>query len=455
MCDNMIDEKIKKARVALEQFEEYSQGQVDKVVKTIALCIYDNAAELGAETSRETGFGTPETQKETHEAAAITTWHYLKDKKSVGIIEKDPENGLVLFAKPVGVVACVTPSTNVTSTIGNNAMIALKGRNVIIIAPHPSAKDVSVKGVRLLNEALKKIGAPDNLIQIIEEPNLSLTKELMSKADVVMATGGPGMIKSAYSSGKPSFGVGPGNVQVLVAEDYCEYQYAAETIVNSRATDNGIECICEQSVFIPRDKADTYVKEFVKAGAHWIEDQKMVEKLASALFDEEGHMNRECVGKSAIDIAEKIGLNVSAGCKVLLVEGGEGKRQLFRKEKLCPVMQFCRYDSFDAAVQQAKQNLLLEGAGHSAIVYTNNEKIAEFVSEKLPVSRVIVNQPGDGASGGTMVNGLPPTFSLGCGSWGNNSLSENLTYKHLLNITRLAYIIEGKTYPTPEEAWAE
>lgn len=448
----VIDEMLEKARIAQAEIENYTQEQVDALVKIIGKTIYDHAELLAAEAVEETHFGRVDSKIYKQKKAAAAAWFYLRDKKSVGIIENDTMNKVVTFAKPVGVVACLAPSTNPTSTVASNGMNIIKCRNSTIVSPHPGAKNVTIHGVRLISDALREAGAPDNLIQVIEEPGMDKTKELMQKSDVIVATGGHAMVKSAYSSGRPSFGVGQGNVQVIIADDYKEYDKAALTIVGGRAYDNGIPCTGEQALHFPKEDYDRVVEAFTKAKAAMIPDDR-AEGLAGLLFKEDGAINPKYVGMKPAKLAKELGFEVPGDSEVLIFNSrGLGRTNLLCREKLCPVIQLFPYESFEEGVEAARSNLLWEGAGHTSVIYTEDEKKAEYAGGKLPVGRLLVNQAGGAASGGNYINGLEPTMSLGCGSWGNNSISENLTYRHLMNVTKLAYYHDC-TMPPLDEVW--
>ena len=448
----VIDEMLEKARIGQAEIENYTQEQVDALVKIIGKTIYDHAELLAAEAVEETHFGRVDSKIYKQKKAAAAAWFYLRDKKSVGIIENDTMNKVVTFAKPVGVVACLAPSTNPTSTVASNGMNIIKCRNSTIVSPHPGAKNVTIHGVRLISDALREAGAPDNLIQVIEEPGMDKTKELMQKSDVIVATGGHAMVKSAYSSGRPSFGVGQGNVQVIIADDYKEYDKAALTIVGGRAYDNGIPCTGEQALHFPKEDYDRVVEAFTKAKAAMIPDDR-AEGLAGLLFKEDGAINPKYVGMKPAKLAKELGFEVPGDSEVLIFNSrGLGRTNLLCREKLCPVIQLFPYESFEEGVEAARSNLLWEGAGHTSVIYTEDEKKAEYAGGKLPVGRLLVNQAGGAASGGNYINGLEPTMSLGCGSWGNNSISENLTYRHLMNVTKLAYYHDC-TMPPLDEVW--
>ena len=449
---SMIDSMLEKAHAAQAEIEQYSQEQVDALVKAMGKVIYENAEMIAREAVEETGYGRVDSKIVKLERCTLAAWYYLHDKKSVGMIDYDPVEKLATFAKPLGVVAALVPTTNPVSTTVSNGMSIIKCRNAMIVSPHPRAKKVTEHGVALINAELKKLGAPENLIQIIEQPSMESTQELMKKVDVVVATGGAAMVKSAYSSGRPSFGVGPGNVQVVVAPDYTDYDKIAAQVTNSRSYDNGMPCTGEQAIHIQKNAVDDLLAAFQAKGSYVLPDDK-APLLAKLLFKENGMTDPVHVGMSPYKLAKLMGLTIPEDTQLLLFKSlGMTRDNLLRREKLCPVVQYFPYETYEEGIANAKSNLEWEGAGHSSVVYTNDTKRAEYAGEHLPVSRLLVNQPAGAASGGNFINGLNPTMSLGCGSWGNNSISENLTYKHLMNVTRLAYSHEP-TIPSAEKVW--
>lgn len=449
-----IDGLIEKAKAAQKAFESYSQEQVDALVKAIGKVIYDNAQMLAEEAVAESGYGRVDSKVVKLTRCTLGAWHYLHDKKSVGMIDYDPAEKIATFAKPLGIVAALVPTTNPVSTTVSNGMSILKCRNAMIVSPHPRTRNVTKHGVDMMNEAMRALGAPENLIQIVENPSMAYTQELMSKVDVVVATGGAAMVKSAYSSGRPSFGVGPGNVQVVVAPDYDDYDKIAAQVTNARSYDNGMPCTGEQAIHVPKDKVEPLLEAFRRTKCHVLTPDQ-AKGLAKLLFKENGATDPTHVGMLPCKLAELLGVEVPQDTALLLFMSlGMTRENLLRREKLCPVVQIFPYDTFEEAVANAKDNLLWEGAGHSSVIYTNDPSKAEYCGEVLPVSRLVVNQPGGAASGGNFINGLPPTMSLGCGSWGNNSISENLTYRHMMNTTKVAYY-HDPTIPAPEKVWAE
>ncbi|HEY8804484.1 MAG TPA: aldehyde dehydrogenase family protein, partial [Clostridium sp.] len=312
-----INGLMTKARTAQAAIANYSQEQVDELVRVIGKAIYDNAEILAKEAVTETRMGNYEDKVAKNRGKASVIWNSLKGKKSVDILgPEEGKEGILLVAKPKGVICSITPTTNPIVTPMCNAMFALKGRNSIIVAPHPRSKNAAAHAVNLMNEALKKLGAPENLIQVVGESDRYLAAELMSAVDVVVATGGMGRVLAAYSSGKPAFGVGVGNVQAIIDRDY-DYDEAAKHIIEGRAFDNGIICSGEQAIIAPVEKFDEIMKAFVDNGAYYIEDEKEVEKFRSTLFID-GKTNGKIVGQSVQFVADLAGVVVPANTKVVI-----------------------------------------------------------------------------------------------------------------------------------------
>ncbi len=445
---------LENSRIALEEMKKCSQEDVDLMCRVINQAVHENAEELAELAIAETKMGDVQSKIIKNTTMGSGVWLTMKNQKSVGIIDRDEEKGLIYVAHPKGVVASVAPTTNPTITPLGNAMLAIKGRNTIIVSPHPRAVKTTGKTIQYMNEALDKINAPKNIIQMVEEPSNEATQELMAKSDVIVATGGMGMVKAAYSSGKPAFGVGQGNVQTIVDYDYDNLDLAGEFIIMGRSFDNGVICACNQSVIVHKDKKAEMIKALEKQGAYYIEDEKEVDKVRDALF-KDGRLRGEIVGKSAFEIAKNAGIDVAKDTSALLVaREARGNEDLLCGEKLCPVLIMTSYEDFKEGVEIARANLLYQGAGHTAVVHSNNKANIEYAAVELPVGRLLVNVPGIAAGGGGLFTHLNPTPSLGCGSWGGNSISENLTYKHLLNISTIAYPRKDAP-PTDEEIWAE
>jgi succinate-semialdehyde dehydrogenase len=452
--DKQIQELVTRAKAAQAKFESFSQEQVDAIVKGIGKYVYDNAEPLARMAVDESGIGVYEDKVLKNKSKARVIWNNLKDKKSRGIIGEDVENNMVFVAKPMGVVAAVTPVTNPVVTPMCNAMFAVKTGNAVIFAPHPKA----TKLTELLTEEFMKVvkanGGPDDLIQTVRNGTIESTQELMKVVDVVVATGGGAMVKSAYSSGKPSYGVGAGNVPVIIDNDV-DLADAATKIVNGASFDNGIICSHEQFVLVPEGKYRDALKSFEDTGKVWFtEDEKLVQKFREVVFPD-GRLNKDVVGRSCKDIGKMAGVEISDAVRIILLPAkGAGTEDILAKEKLCPVVAILPYKTFKEAVEKAKANLLVEGAGHSAAVHSNTEANIREAGLGLPVSRLVVNQPSSFTAGGSLTNGFAPTTTLGCGSWGGNSISENLDYKHLMNVSRIGKVITGKKVPTDAEIWA-
>jgi len=453
-AEPQIQELITRARVAQAAFELFSQEQVDAIVKGIGKYVYDNAELLARMAVDETGIGVYEDKILKNKGKARIIWNNLKDKKSRGIIGEDPEANLIFVAKPMGVVAAVTPVTNPVVTPMCNAMFAIKTGNAVIFAPHPKAEKLTELLAREFQNVVTANGGPDNLVQAVKNGTIETTQELMKVVDVIVATGGAAMVKSAYSSGKPSFGVGAGNVPVIIDND-ADLKDAAAKIVMGASFDNGIICSHEQFVLVPEEKYDQAVESFEATGKVWFtEDEKLVQKFRDVVFPE-GRLNKDVVGRSCKDIGAMAGVEISETVRIILLPAkGAGTDDVLAKEKLCPVVAILPCKSFEEAVAKAKANLILEGAGHSAAVHSNNEANIRAAGLELPVSRLVVNQAASFTAGGSLTNGFAPTTTLGCGSWGGNSISENLDYKHLMNVSRIGKIIKDKKVPTDAEIWA-
>ncbi len=451
---NFIDQMIKKAQTALHKWEKRSQKDIDAVVREIARTVYDNAGELSRLTVKETRLGNVEYNILQDKRKSEIIWHSLKGKRSVGIIGKDKEKNLILMAKPMGVVGVVLPVTIPVTNFMSNSMFALKSGNSVIHAPHPSTKRTIGLTAKLIFDAISRFDVPDDLIQVIEEPSKENTRELMARVDVIVATGGMGMVKAAYSSGKPAYGVGPGNVQAIIDRD-ADIDDAAKKIISSRSFNFGIPCASEQAVIVPEEKYDEIVEAFRANGVAYIENDEDIEKLKNTLFDEDGVLSRKCIGVSACRVAKNSGINVPQDTIMLLVKGDiDSHDTLLRRERLSPVSVIYAYKDFSQAVEIASSNLKIEGTGHSVVIYSHDDEHIRELAEEVYVSRVIVNQPSNFTAGGGFSIGFAPTTTLGCGTWENNILSENLTYKHLMNITRIGYPIQG-SQPTSKEIWGE
>jgi len=449
-----VRQLVAKARVAQAVFETFPQDRVDAIVRDFAKYVYDNAEAVAAMAHKETGLGVYEDKVQKAKGKSRVIWNNLKGKKSRGIIGEDAEANLVLVAKPMGVVGAVCPVTNPIVTPMCNAMFALKAGNAIIFAPHPKADDSTWHLTQQYQRIVREHGGPDDLVQTVRHGSVETTQALMKAVDVVVATGGGAMVKSAYSSGKPSYGVGAGNVPVVIDRGV-DLQDAAEKITAGAAFDNGIICSHEQFVLAPEEQYEATVEAFLATGKVWFTaDKAEVERLRVVVFHN-GHLNKDVVGRSAQEIGAKAGLDIPAPVRVILVPAeGAGTTDVLAKEKLCPVVAILPYTTFEDAVAKAKANLLVEGAGHSAALHSHDEDHIRAMGLALPISRLVVNQASSLTAGGSLTNGFAPTTTLGCGSWGGNSISENLDYKHLMNVSRIGKVITHREVPTDDEIWA-
>ena len=445
---------VAQARTAQAVYEHFSQEQVDGIVRDIGKYVYDNAELLSRMAVDETGIGNYEDKVIKKRGKARAIWNSLKGKKSRGIIGEDAENSLVFVAKPMGVVGAVTPITNPVVTPMCNGMFALKTGNAVIFAAHPKAQGCAEHLADAFMAIVKAHGGPDDLVQVVRNGSITKTQQLMEAVDVVVATGGGAMVKSAYSSGKPSFGVGAGNVPVIIDRGI-DLGAAVDKIVTGASFDNGIICSHEQFVLAPQEAFDETVRAFTATGKVWYtDDETQVQKLRDVVFPG-GQLNKDVVGITAREVGALAGIDVPASARLIMLPAkGAGEDDILAREKLCPVIAILPYETFADAVQKAKANLLVEGAGHSAALHSNDDANIRHAGLELPISRLVVNQPSSLTAGGSLTNGFAPTTTLGCGSWGGNSISENLDFKHLMNVSRIGQVIEGKVVPTDEEIWA-
>ncbi|CCY08492.1 aldehyde dehydrogenase family protein [Porphyromonas somerae] len=449
-----IKEMVALAKVAQQEFErKFDQKSTDSVVKALCKVIYDNAEILAREAVDETGMGRYEDKVAKNRNKSKGVWQNLQGKKTMGVIDIEEGTGLIKIAKPVGVVAAITPTTNPIVTPMANIAFALKTKNAIIVSPHPRSKNCSGHAIELIKGVLKEHKVPENLVQYLAEPGLNETQELMSLVDVVVATGGMGMVHSAYSSGKPSFGVGAGNVQVIIDENINDFDETAKIIIKGRAFDNGIICSGEQCFIYPKKYKEEIFEAFKRNGAYFVPEEYH-DKMVNTIFVN-GTISKDVVGKDVEIIAKMAGIEIPKDTRILVVPAkGVAQADLICKEKMCPVMTCLPYDHFDEAIALANANLNMEGSGHSAGIHSNNQGNIIKAGNDIKVSRLIVNAPCSITAGGSIQNGLSVTTTLGCGTWGNNSISENLTYKHLLNITRIARMSDTIHVPTDDEIWS-
>jgi acyl-CoA reductase-like NAD-dependent aldehyde dehydrogenase len=398
-----------------------------------------NEVKLAEMAVEETGIGRADHKAIKNHLGAHIVYEWQKDKKSVGVIEE--KDGVSYIAEPFGVVCAATPTTNPTSTTEFKAIIALKGRNVVIFAFHPRAQKCSAEAGKIMLEAAMSAGAPADCIQWIAEPSIEATNLLMKHPGVnlVIATGGGAMVKSAYSSGHPAIGVGPGNTPVFISKS-AKLSVAVNNVIASKTFDNGTICSSDQSmIFDDQAVCDKAVKLMVERGAYLVTGEEKV-KLEKVMFDKErGVPSMAIVGKSPQVIAKLAGFEIPADAKLLLVPLTTiGPEDWFSHEKLSPVLGYISFNSTDEAIQAAKSQLLWGGAGHTAVVHAQDDAVLNKFAMEIPANRLLLNQPAVHGSVGLIYNQLPPSLTLGCGTSGGNYLSNNINYKDLLNIKQVA-----------------
>lgn len=434
-----IDEIIARAQKAATAFLSYSQEQVDKITEAMTKAGVANERKLAEMAVEETGIGNVEDKVIKNHFGTQVVYDYMKDAKSVGIIEE--EDGIISIAEPFGIVAAVTPTTNPTSTTMFKSLIALKGRNVIVLAFHPRAQKCSEAAAKLMLDAAVAAGAPKDCIQWVTEPSIEATDALMKHPNVslVIATGGGAMVKAAYSSGHPALGVGPGNVPVYV-EKTADLHMVVDDVIASKTFDNGTICSSDQSViFDDANVADKALILFERKGAYLCNENEKAQ-LEAVMFDKErGVPSMQIVGKCPKFIAELAGFKVPETTKLLMVPlTTTGPEDYMSHEKLSPVLGWYIVDSKDKAIDAACCQLEFGGAGHSAVVFTQDEEIAKEFAIRVPANRVVWNQPSVHGTIGALYNSLVPSLTLGCGAMGGNITTENVGYRNLLNIKRVA-----------------
>lgn len=455
--NGIISELISKARVAQRGYERYSQQRVDEVVSAAGWAIMqpEHNRTLAEMAVRDTGLGNVDDKIQKNYRKTLGLLRDLKNTKTVGIIAEYPERGLVEIARPVGVVAAITPSTNPAATPANKVINALKGRNAVIIAPSPKGLSTCAALVAYIHAELKKIGAPLDLVQYLPAPiTKEATQELMRQADLVVATGSQNNIRSAYASGTPAFGVGAGNVASII-DSSANLHEAAQKIASSKTFDNATSCSSENSVVILDSIYDSAIAELIEAGGVLLNSEEK-SRLQETMWPS-GKLDAAVTAQLAPKIAKMAGLAGPgfAGAKFLMVEEvGTGPDYPYSGEKLSPVLTVYRARDFDHACQIVNAVYSYQGAGHSVGIHTSDDEHVLRLGNELPVCRVIVNQAHCFATGGSFENGLPFSLSMGCGTWGGNNFSDNMNYKHYLNITRIVRRIPERM-PSEEEIFGE
>ena len=453
-------EKLQKAleelREAQKEFALYSQDEVDKIFKEAAMAANAERIPLAKMAVEETVMGVVEDKVIKNHYAAEYIYNKYKDTKTCGVIEKDEAFGIEKIAEPIGVIAAVIPTTNPTSTAIFKALLALKTRNAIIFSPHPRAKASTIAAAKVVLEAAVKAGAPEGIIRWIDVPSLDMTNVVMKESDIILATGGPGMVKAAYSSGKPALGVGAGNTPAIIDES-ADIILAVNSVIHSKTFDNGMICASEQSVIVDSKIYAKVKKEFKDRGSYFLKADEIDKVRKTILIN--GALNAKIVGQSAFKIAELAGVKVPEKTKILIgeVESVELSEE-FAHEKLSPVLAMYKSKNFEDALSKAEKLIADGGYGHTSSIYLNTltekDKINEF-GERMKTCRILINTPSSHGGIGDIYNfKLAPSLTLGCGSWGGNSVSENVGVKHLLNIKTVAERRENMLwFRTPQKVY--
>jgi sulfoacetaldehyde dehydrogenase len=447
-------ELLAKARSAMAAIEDYDQVRIDRLCQAVgwATANQKTFTRLAYMSVDESGLG----DREGRPNKRFKIMGILRDtlrQKSMGVIEEIPEKGIVKYAKPAGVIASLVPVTNAALTEAGNGIYALKCKDAIIFSPHPASWKTTVETVRLMRAALKREGAPEDIFQCIEKPSIPLAQELMAICYLTIATGGPAMVKAAYSSGKPAYGVGAGNA-TMVIDETANIEEAAHNTRLSKTSDNGSGCSSDGNLLVEASIYDRFLEQLQKEGGYLVsEDEK--QKLQSVMWDAEGHRTAPTIARPAGTIAQLAGFTIPADKKFIIVkECHIGKEYKFSSEKLSPVLAIFKYSGFENALAMVKQIYEVGGKGHSCGIYSFDDDHIHRLALVAPVSRMMVRQPQSKANAGAFNNGMPMTSSMGCGIWGGNITNENVSLKHYMNVTWVSRpIAEDK--PSEAELFGE
>ena len=444
MKETIVKELISRGRAAMSLFLESDQARVDEVVTAIAWSIYqtENATQLARQAVENTGLGNVPDKIAKNQRKTFGTLRDLLRVRTVGIIDDDPRRGIVQYAKPVGVVAAITPSTNPVATPVNKAMMAVKGRNAVVIGPSPAGWPATATTVDLIRQELSRVDAPADLVQVLPAPvSKERTRQLMSAADLVVVTGSQNNVKSAYSSGTPAIGVGAGNVPVVI-DSSADLAQAAQKICASKTFDNSTSCSSENAVILIDDVYDAAMEALVRAGGYRTSPKEKSQIETHLWVD--GNLNPDLIARDSAVFARAAGLSDAAEKALFFMveESHFSTDSRFADEKLSLVLTVYRARDFDDAIAIIQGILGVQGRGHSCGIHTGNPEHAKRLAEQIDVVRVLVNQAHTFGNGGSFDNGLNFTLSMGCGTWGGNSISENLSYRHFINVTHLSTTVE-------------
>lgn len=445
-----LDQAFERARKALAIIETYDQARVDRLCQAVAWAVSNKKtfAELVAMGIAESGLGDAESRMNKRMKIRGVLRDALR-QKSVGIIEELPEKGIVKYGKPVGVIACIVPTTNPDLTPAGNAIYAIKARDAVIFSPHPRAKKTSFETVRLMREALEREGAPADLLQCLTKVNIPMSQALMARADLVIATGGQPMVRAAYSSGTPAYGVGAGNATMIIDETANIEEAACNTRL-SKTSDFGSGCSADGNLIIQEGIYDAMLAQLVKEGGYVASESEKA-MLRKAMWDDEGHRLGDTVAIAPQKLAAAAGFQIPVDRRFIVVIGdGIGKQHPFSGEKLTTLLAVYKYGTFDQALQMMQSIYNVGGKGHSCGIYSFDQSHIHQLALAAPVSRIMVRQPQSKANAGAFNNGMPMTSSLGCGTWGGNIVSENVHLKHYMNTTWVSLPIK-EDRPSDEE----
>ena len=447
-------ELLSRARSAMQAIEHYDQAQVDRLCRAIGWATANEKTftRLAHQSVEESGLG----DRDGRPSKRFKIIGILRDalrQKSVGVIEELPEKGIVKYAKPAGVIATLIPSTNPELTPPGNGIYALKCRDAVIFSPHPMSKNTTIEMVEIMRKVLRREGAPEDLFQVVKTPSIPLAQELMSICDLTIATGGMQMVKAAYSSGRPAYGVGAGN-STMVIDETADIVEAARNTRISKTSDNGSGCSADGNLLVDSRIYDAFLEQLRREGGHLANDAEK-SALERAMWDTEGRRTAATIARPARQIAAIAGFEVPQATRFLIVRQQEiGKQHRFSGEKLSPVLAIYRYHGFDQALDMVRQIYEVGGKGHSCGIYSFDDEHIHRLALVAPVSRMMVRQPQSKANAGAFTNGMPMTSSLGCGIWGGNITNENISLKHYMNVTWVSRPI-AEDRPSDAEIFGE
>ncbi|HQA47637.1 MAG TPA: aldehyde dehydrogenase family protein [Tepidanaerobacteraceae bacterium] len=449
-----LEDVLERAKKAFEVIKAYDQKRVDRLCQAVAWTVANKKtfARLTDMGIKESGLGDPESRMNKRFKIRGVLRDALR-QKSVGIIEEIPEKGIVKYAKPAGIIGCLVPTTNPVLTPAGNAIYAVKARDVIIFSPHPRAKNTTYETIRLMREALKSEGAPEDIIQCLQNVNKAMSEALMAEVDLVIATGGQGVVKRAYSSGTPAYGVGAGN-STMIIDETANIEEAAHNTMLSKTSDYGSGCSADGNLIIEESIFDKVLEQLQKEGGYLANEEQKA-KLKAVMWDEEGRRRPETVAVAPQKLAQIAGFEIPSDRRYIIVLGdGIGKEHLFSHEKLTTLLAVYKYKGFDNAIKMMHAIYEVGGKGHSCGIYSFNDEHIHRLALEAPVSRIMVRQPQSKANAGAFTNGMPMTSSLGCGTWGGNITSENIHLKHYMNTTWVSRPIP-EDRPSDEELFGD